>query len=216
MVTRLCLVATAVAMSGAMAPAWQTTRVHSFESPASSGALPSGFTIAALRQSGPGDWSVSKVGASGALLHAPSGHADGWSLAVAPDAPPVNLRLTGRVRLPGGSHTGGLVWHYQDARNFMAVLLDLDDGDLELFRVSDGNRIRLEDRDGLELDAQAWHTMRVVHVDGRTTVSIGGIRVLDHNARRMIARAGRVGVVAHGKTDAAFDDLRIEHANSSR
>lgn len=215
MVTRLCLIVTAVAVSGAMAAALQATRVHSFDA-TGTGTLPSGFTTAALRQSSPGDWTIAKVGSSNALAHAADRSAEGWGLALAPDAPPANLRLTGRVRLAGGNHTGGLVWHYQDARNFMAVLLNLDDGDLELFRVSDGNRIRLEDRDGLELDAQAWHAMRVVHVNGRTTVSIGGIRVLDHNDRRMSARVGLVGVVAHGQTDAAFDDLRIEHANSSR
>lgn len=175
------------------------------------GTLPAGFTTAALRQSSPGEWAVARVGGGVALHHPRVADADGWSLALAPNTIPATLRITARVRLAEGRRSGGLVWHYQDARNFMTVLLDLDDGDLDLYRVTDGNRIRLEDRDGLELDPQAWHTLRVVHDDGHTVVSIGGIRVLDRHERRSAGRTGRVGVVAAGASDAAFDDLRIEY-----
>jgi len=218
MVGRLSLLSAVLAVAGVLVSAAQTPRVQTFDQ-MSAGVLPPGFTTASLRQTQPGSWVVAKIGSTQALHHPAVQNADGWSLALAPSDAIADLRLTVRLRLAAGSQTGGLVWHYQDARNFMAVLLDLDDGDdgdLELFRVSDGNRIRLEDRDGLELDPQAWHTVRVVHNDGRTTVSIGGIRVLDWNERRATSRAGRVGVVAHGHSDAAFDDLRIEHANSSR
>jgi hypothetical protein len=190
----------------------QSTVVHTFDQIAV-GARPPGFTTAAFRQSSPGDWRVARIAGGLALHHPRRADADGWSLALAPDTAPAALRLTARVRLAGGRHTGGLVWHYQDARNFMAVLLDLDDGELDLYRVTDGNRIRLEDRDGLELDPQAWHTLRVVHDAGRTVVSIGGIRVLDRQERRASSRPGRVGVVATGGSDAAFDDLRIESAS---
>jgi hypothetical protein len=215
MTARLVLIAALFAVAGGSISGAQSPKVQTFDQMAVGG-LPVGFTTASLRQTQPGSWVIANVGSTHALHHPSVPDADGWSLALAPADSIGNLRLTARVRLAAGSHTGGLVWHYQDARNFMAVLLDLDDGDLELFRVSDGNRIRLEDRDGLELDPQAWHTMRVVHHDGRTTVSIGGIRVLDWNERRATSRPGRVGMVAHGRSDAAFDDLRIEYANSSR
>jgi hypothetical protein len=174
------------------------------------GTLPEGFAVAALRQAKPGQWLVARIGGAVALHHPASADADGWSLALASGTAAANLRVTARVRLASGTRIGGVVWHYQDARNFMAALLDLDDGDLELFRVWDGNRIRLEDRDGLELDSLAWHSLKVIHDDGRTTVSIGGIRVLDRRERRSSGRTGRAGVLAHGRTDAAFDDLRIE------
>jgi hypothetical protein len=209
MVARLLVLLTAIVLSAAGATGAQTSRTLTFDQ-VSVGTLPPGFTTEAHRQKDPGLWSVVRVGTNPALHHSAAPGADGWSLALVDAPAQPNLRVTARARLSGGSHAGGLVWHYQDPRNFMAVILDLDDGDIELFRVADGNRIRLDDRDGLDLDDQAWHTLRVSYEAGKTTVSIGGIRVLDRNERRPPPSGGRVGIVAHGGTDAAFDDLRIE------
>lgn len=209
MVARLPFLATAIALSAVSLTGAQPVRTLTFDQ-VSPGTLPPGFTTEALRQQTAGVWAVMRIGTNPALHHAPASSANGWSLALSDVATQANLRLTARVRLAGGSRGGGLVWHYQDPRNFMAVILDLDDGDIELFRVADGNRIRLEDRDGLDLDGQAWHSLRVSHDHGKTTVSIGGIRVLDRNERRSAPTGGRVGVVAYGGADGAFDDLRIE------
>jgi hypothetical protein len=209
MAPRVPLVASAIAVAVVSAAAFQEPTLFTFDH-LSAATLPAGFTTASFRQPEPGRWAISRLDAGGALHHAAVPGVMGWSLALAPAAPAAAFRVTARVRLSGGNRAGGLVWHYQDARNFMAAVLDLGDGDLELFRVSDGNRIRLEDRDGLELDALAWHTLRVIAGGGKTTVSIGGIRVLDWDERRSGARMGRVGVLAHGRADAAFDDLRVE------
>lgn len=196
--------AAVVSVAAAQAPA-----VFTFDQ-VPAGTVPAGFTTASFRQPVAGSWAVSGPGGAAALHHAARPDATGWSLVLAPYPPATVFRCTVRVRLTGGTRAGGLVWHYQDARNFMAALLDLGDGDLELFRVADGNRIRLEDRDGLELDPQAWHTLRVIAGESRTTVSIGGIRVLDLDERRSAGRKGQVGLLAHGRADAAFDDLRVE------
>ena len=208
MAPRLPLVASAI-MVAVVSVAAQAPTLFTFDQ-VPAGTLPAGFTTAAFRQPASGQWAVNRVGSGAALHHAAVPDGTGWSLALAPDPAPAAFRVTARMRLSGGSRAGGLVWHYQDARNFMAALLDLEDGDLELFRVSDGNRIRLEDRDGLELDPLAWHTLRVIVGEGRTTVSIGGIRVLDWDERRSGGRMGRVGLLAHGRAETAFDDLRVE------
>ena len=209
MAPRFPLVACAVVVAVTSVAAGQEPTLFTFDQ-AAPGILPAGFTTASFRQPESGPWAVSRLSAGAALHHAAIPDASGWSLALAPDPPTAGVRVTVRVRLAGGSRAGGLVWQYQDARNFMAALLDLGDGDLELFRVSDGNRIRLKDRDGLELDSLAWHTLRITAGDGRTTVSIGGIRVLDWDERRPAGRTGRVGLLAHGRADASFDDLRVE------
>ncbi len=49
---------------------------------------------------------------------------------------------------------------------------------MALYRVTRGNRIRLEFEDDLELDRDAWHVVRVEHADGRIRVSLGGIGVM--------------------------------------
>lgn len=209
MVARLPHWLTAMALSGAVLAAGQVGAPLTFDQ-VPAGSLPPGFSIESLRQKDPGRWEIVRLGTNPVLRHTAAEGAGGWSLAVTGDAAPAQFRFTARVRLQSGRHAGGLVWHYRDPRNFMAALLDLDQGEIELFRVADGNRVRLEDRDGLDLDDEAWHTLRVTCDEGKTTVSIGGIRVLDQNDRRSGPTGLRVGVVAHGSADIAFDDLRLE------
>jgi hypothetical protein len=122
-----------------------------------------------------------------------------------------------RLRLTGGSLTGGLVWGYQDEHNHYEFLLDLQQRELALYRVVAGNRIKIERKDGLELDSAAWHTLKIVHDRAEIRASLGGIRVFEEDDRTF--GSGRVGVMASGAADVWFDDLRIEperRSNSGR
>ena len=205
----LVLHAALVVATGASALA-QRAQVHSFEGPPA-GVLPPGFTLAAWRQPAPGPWTVDRVGSTLALHHAPDTAADGWAIALTPDAAMNDSLVSARLRLSGGTRAGGVVWRYVDDRNFHAAVLDLRRGELAAYRVVDGNRVRFDDRDDLELDPDAWHVLKVVHEDGRVLVSLGGIRVLEERERQSPRLAGgRVGVLAHGAADAWFDDLRVE------
>ncbi len=206
MVKSAAVLAVALALSAGNAR--QSSQSWTFDSPPAGTGL-HGFEFIAFRQPAPGAWSLGRVASRSVLQHAPA-DAGGWSLAVAAGASHENLRLSARIRLGGAPHVGGLVVGYTDPRHFTAVLLDIEDGELSLYRVWDGNRIELDDRDGLDLDPDGWHTMKVSILDGRTTVAIGGIRVLEHMDRRHSPGGGRVGLVAAGRTFAAFDDLTLE------
>ncbi len=176
------------------------------------GPPPAGFVMASMRQPGPGVWAIRRAGTNGYLCHdADPAQAGGFSLAIAPGDPLEDVVASARVRLGTGTQAGGLVWRYIDASHFYAVLLDLGRKEIVLYRVVDGNRIRLDSEDDLELDPNAWHTLKVVHEDARVTVSLGGIRVLQDESRahRQIG-AGRAGVVAAGDSEVCFDDLRVE------
>jgi hypothetical protein len=176
------------------------------------GELPEGFAFAAMRQDGPGTWRVRRDGANGYLGHAADASARGFGLAIAPAAPLRDVVASARLKLAGGARAGGLVWRYQDAVNYHAAVLDLAKGEVVLFRVAGGNRVILEAEDGLELDAAAWHTLKIVHDEERIEVSLGGIRVFEERDRRYDPKvaAGRAGVIATGASEAWFDDLRIE------
>ena len=89
-----------------------------------------------------------------------------------------------RLRLAGGARAGGLVWQYQDEHNFYAAMLDLTRQELSMYRVTGGNRVRLETEDDLELDPEAWHTLKVARDDGRIYVALGGIRVFEERDER--------------------------------
>jgi hypothetical protein len=179
------------------------------------GTPPSGLTFAAMRQDAPGAWFVRRTGSNGYLVHeTQKAHRDGFGIALTAHEPARDLSITVRLRLPGGTRAAGVVWRYQDVNNHYQVILDLVRRELAMYRVVSGNRIRIEDEEGLDLDGEAWHTLRVVHDDARIRVSLGGIRVFEDEDRTY--RVGRLGLLAAGDADVWFDDLRVDVDRRSR
>ena len=104
----------------------------------------------------------------------------------------------------------------QDANNYYLARLDVDGGeqDIALYRIVNGNRVRVDGEDDLELDRAAWHTIKVVQEDDTIRVYLGGIRVL--RARdRTFAKPGGVAVWCTGDAVAHFDDLRVGQEKES-
>jgi hypothetical protein len=178
------------------------------------GSPPAGFTLAAMRQDGSGAWSVRRDGANGVLVHDANPAHAGLAMAIA-EAPAFrDGTVSVRLRLAGGERAGGVIWRYQDAENFHAAVLDLSRRSLALFRIVHGNRVRVEDEDDLELDAAAWHTLKVVHDQAFVRVSLGGIRVFDERDRTF--GAGRVGLLASGASLVWFDDFQARPETRQR
>lgn len=172
------------------------------------GRPPAGFTFHVARDRTTPRWLVEREQANGVLAHrGDAGHA-GFSLALLATSAPPDLSLSARLRLSGGQRSGGIVWGVQDADNYYLARLDLDRQDIALYRVTAGNRTRIEGEDDLELDPTAWHTLRVVQQEESIRVYLGGIRVL--RARdRTFNKGGRVGLWCAGDAVAHFDDLRV-------
>jgi hypothetical protein len=192
--------AAAAGLAQASAP-----RVWTFDADRA-GALPPGFTLAAMRQADAGTWLVRRDAANGLLVHDANPAHAGFGLAIADAAPFRDGSVSVRLRLDGGARAGGVVWRYQDAENFHAAVLDLADRSLALYRIVRGNRVRVEDEEDLELDPAAWHTLKVVHDQAYVRVSLGGIRVFDERDRTF--GAGRVGLLASGGSLVSFDDFQ--------
>jgi hypothetical protein len=181
-------------------------------------ALPAGFTLGAMRQDGPGTWLIRRTGANGMLVHATGGPQGGYAMALAPHEPLRDVIASTRLRVAGGARAGGIVWRYQDSDNYYAAVLDLARGTLFMYLIRSGNRITVESEDDLELDVEAWHTLRVVHERASVYVALGGIRVFEEREGRLerTLGAGRVGLLATGDSEVWFDDLRIEPGRSRR
>lgn len=181
------------------------------------GAAPPGFSFAVARLPAAGRWNVRADNGNRFLAHTPDAAAgEGFAIALLDGASTGDVRLSARVRLEDGVRTGGLVWRYTGPDNFYAVGLDLDAQEIALYRISRGNRIRLEFEDDLELDRSAWHTVRVEHVEGRIRVALGGIGVMRARARDTDAAEGRAGVWSAGSAAAAFDDVSVGPAERDR
>jgi hypothetical protein len=130
---------------------------------------------------------------------------------------PEDLAVAVRLKFDGRARVGGLVWRYRDDQNYHSLLLDLDRSELSVYRITAGNRIRLDMRDELELDPSAWHALKVIHVDQDIRVMLGGVRVFDEQDRRADRGGdGQVGLVATGASEVCFDDLSVETKRSHR
>lgn len=174
------------------------------------GAPPADFVVAAGRDAVPASWKVQREGIGRVLLHEgrPS-PADAFAVAVYSGAQYQDAEVTVRLKATSGGRTAGVVWRYQDPLNHYAVYLDLARQQLDLYRVSSGNRIRLESEDDLQLDPDAWHTLRVLQDQGEIRIYLGGIRVMTERDRQPRA-PGAIGVASAGDTSVMFDDVRIE------
>jgi hypothetical protein len=116
-----------------------------------------------------------------------------------------------RLRFVDGARAGGLVWRYVDDNHYYTLILDMAKGEIAVYRVSNGHRVLLEVEDDLELDSDAWHTLKVVHTDESVRAMLGGVRVFEDRDRtnRWSGGATRVGLIATGNSGVEFDDLRI-------
>lgn len=182
------------------------------------GTPPAGFTFSSMRQPAPGAWLVARHGTQQYLVHEADRTANGFSLAVHSAVLPAAFTLAAKLRLSGGTRVGGVIWHYQDEANYYALALDLARRQVSLYRVAAGNRIRLEVEDDLELDRDAWHVVKVNHDGHSTRVLVDGVRVFDHEDRRLEVRpvGGRAGLLAAGNASVDYDDLHVESSPRSR
>jgi hypothetical protein len=199
-----------------LALAGQTITEHTFEQEPV-GVSPAGFTFSSMRQPEPGRWTVQKREEAGVLCH-DRDESTGYSLAVADDRAPADLIVTARLRLTEGARTGGLVWRYLDDRHYYALALNLARGEIVLYRIHAGHRITLARQDDLEIDPDAWHTLKVLHAGGTIRALLGGVRVFDYEdgRDRWPDRPSRVGLIATGDSGVEFDDLRIAPRSDRR
>ena len=205
------IAAATLALAAQRAPAAMFT----FESD-TAGQPPAGFVFAQAREAVPGRWSVKHTDATQVLEHSGDGvNGKGSAIAVLQGQEFQEGEVSVRVRMLDGERSGGLVWRYKDPRNYHMVQFTLREQSIALYRVVDGNRVRLENEDDLELDPSAWHALKVVHRSRSVRVYLGGIRVFEDRDRTTDA-AGAVGLWCAGTTTAHFDDLRVVRADEER
>ncbi|HUP41395.1 MAG TPA: hypothetical protein VM115_14825 [Vicinamibacterales bacterium] len=175
------------------------------------GAPPAGFALAAGRDAAADGWTVKREGIARVLAHE-GRHAppDSFAVAIFSAAQYQDVQVSVRLKATGGARTAGLVWKYHDAMNHYSAQLDLTKQELAVYRVVNGNRIRLEREDGLELDPDAWHALKIFQERGEIRVYLGGIRVFSERDRMPRGKATSVGIWTGGDSTVMFDDFRIE------
>lgn len=197
-------------------------RQWSFDTDAPGG-TPAGFAVHAMDGDKPAQWAVQSGkdalslpnvltvtdGCNGKCLHMLV--AEGLIY----EYPDISVRLQGGP--PDGRSIGGVVFGWQDAKNFFAALVDLRSMMLEVIKVLDGQE-SLIGQTQLKVKPAPWHTLRVQR---NTTVSkdffeISFDRKVVLGVRDQAFGLGQVGLAVRGSADVRFDNFHTAPLFSQR
>lgn len=116
-----------------------------------------------------------------------------------------------------GAKTVGLLWRYQDPRNYYVLRFSVDNKNIALFRVLNG-QMRPVPPEGAkdggpgvrhELRTGQWYVARVIFRGSHFSVHFGNRKLFDATDTGLAA-PGRTGVRTPDGTSASFDDFHIE------
>lgn len=172
---------------------------------APAGSLPPGFRVLSSSDRERGRWVVERMGTVAALGQTDLGR-HGYRLAVLEDVSLSDVHVGVRLRVGSGDLAAGVAWRVQDARNYYAARLDLDDREVVLYKFVHGSRVRLDKSSDVRLDPGAWHEMVVEHVGTKIRVWVNGVPVASDRDDSLLA-AGTVGFWMPGDGTAHFERL---------
>lgn len=178
------------------------------------GQPPRGFVFDSSREE-TGRWHVVRDGQQQRLARTAGAGDRGFRMALVEGGRYRDLELSVRVKPLDGERSAGLVWRYQDDENYYLARLNLDSDEVEMFRVINGNRTRLDGEDDLEIDESAWHTLKIEHRGDRIRLRLDGIPI-DRTEDDAIRREGRIGLWVTADSSAWFDDLRLDPEDAER
>ena len=113
--------------------------------------------------------------------------------------------------------TAGIVWRYQDPRNYYLLHFSVDEKNIVLFRVENGQTHAIPVRGGNprafgvshDLRADQWYVAKVIFRGDSIRVLFGNRQLFDAVDDSLNA-PGKTGLWTRGATEASFDDFRID------
>jgi hypothetical protein len=195
-------------------PAFGADREWTFED-ATVGALPSGW-VAAKTGEGPGSvWKivVAEVGGkkTQALAQTSFEGPDAlFNLCVAKDVKQLDVDLSVQIKAVSGQNDrgGGLVWRYQDAKNYYITRWNPLEDNFRVYHVVDGKRTVLAHA-AVMLPQDQWHTVRAVQQGEHIQCYLDGKLLLDVNDATIKA-AGAIGLWSKSDAVSWFDNVILK------
>jgi hypothetical protein len=113
--------------------------------------------------------------------------------------------------------TTGLVWRFQDPRNYYLLDFSVDEKNIALFRVENGQTHPIPVRGGKpgasgvshDLRTGQWYVAKVIFRGNSIRVLFGNRQLFDA-IDDSLAAPGKTGLWIRGGTEASFDDFRID------
>jgi hypothetical protein len=176
------------------------------------GQPPPGFDFATTRDGPAGRWLVQADGGRRVLAQLDGSTDDRrFAMALVRDVSLADLRVSVRGKPVAGEvdRAVGLAWRLQDANNYYVARANALEGNVRLYRVVNGNRIKFGGVEDVSLPLDGWQHLAVEQVGARIRVQLDG-RELIVADDQTFSRAGRVGLWIKSDSQTWFDDLTIE------
>ena len=161
-------------------------------------------------------WVVTKdetapAGTGYALAQTAKGPNSLYNVATLKESSLLNGTLTVRLKAMMGEldQGGGLVWRYQDAKNYYVCRFNPLEDNLRVYKVIDGKRTQLGTQEKLKFPDIQWHTLAITQDGDKITCSLNGKRYLQVEDKT-ITKAGRVGLWTKADAQTRFDGLEIQ------
>ncbi|MEW5847801.1 MAG: hypothetical protein AB2A00_03265 [Myxococcota bacterium] len=185
-------------------PAGTIYRLH-FDS-SSPGVLPADGELIIIL----GGWAIDdELGAPSApnvLRQTEARYPDEYPRAVVRDRVFEKLSLKAKCRIDAGeTHPAcGLMFRFQDSRNYMVAWMGVPEQEVHLVLVKDGVREEMA-RSVATVQVGRWHDLEVRATPLETVIKLDGQTVLSNNNSSFVR--GKVGVWSESDTTVSFDDF---------
>jgi hypothetical protein len=103
---------------------------------------------------------------------------------------------------------GGIVWRYQDAKNYYVARMNPLEDNYRVYKVIDGKRMQLESAGNIKVLAGTWHRITIKHVGKKIECQLDGKKLLDAEDDA-IAAAGLTGLWTKADAQSYFDAFTV-------
>ncbi len=108
---------------------------------------------------------------------------------------------------------GGVVWRYQDAKNYYVARMNPLEDNYRLYKVVDGKRIQLATAEKIKVAPGAWTQLSIKHVGSKIECSFDDKKLLDAEDDAIPA-AGRTGLWTKADARTRFDLFSVRAHDS--
>jgi hypothetical protein len=179
------------------------------------GKLPSGWKAA---QTGKGEGSVWKVVADdsapskrGVVLAQTAESPRGlFNLCVADDGAYKDVEVHVAFKAVHGKidQGGGIVWRYQDAKNYYVARMNPLESNYRVYKVTAGKRTQLATKEDLKIPAGEWHVLKIKQAGEQIECWLDGKKYLEVKDDTF-TKAGKIGLWTKADAQTYFDDLGV-------
>jgi hypothetical protein len=103
---------------------------------------------------------------------------------------------------------GGIVWRYQDAKNYYIARMNPLEDNYRVYKVVAGKRIQLDTKESLTVKAEEWHTLKIKMVGDHIECFLDGKKQLDAKDDTF-QKAGKVGLWSKADAQTYFDNFAV-------